>query len=291
MFLKASSGSAWKDFILFLRPWGGSLSLIIIVSIIICVFPGAVFGEDSSNKAALYLWRFINEARANPKEIIYKLGIDETAARAALGEDQWILDQGLPPLAWNGSLAQAATGHCTDMIENLYYSSTGLDGSHVADRIAATGYMAASSGETLGLTAFVGFMKPLKAAQIMFDNWVQDELDPARGGVGKRIFNPGFTEMGAVFKGVVLDLGDDIPPNIYVVAADFAQPLEQRAYILGSVYMDANGDRVMELGGCARCKYHCAKLHDRGRTRDCVGCPGFLPGPIAPGFLYCGCDR
>ena len=219
---------------------------IIIILVSICVFPGAVFGEDDSN-STLYFWRFINEARANPMETIHKLGIDESAAREALGENAWVLESGLPPLAWNTILAHAASGHNNDMITNLYYSSTGLDGSTVSDRIGEAGYTALSSGEVFGALAFLNFIGPLEAARIIFDNWVRYELDPSRN-VKKTIFNTDLTEIGISFMGAVLDLGEDIPYNVYVAVADLARPAEHRAYILGNVYRDINGNRRFDPG-------------------------------------------
>ena len=220
--------------------------LFIIILVSICVFPGAVFGEDDSN-SALYFWRLINEARANPMETIHKLDIDESAAREALGENSWILESGLPPLAWNTILAHAASDHNNDMITNLYYSSTGLDGSTVSDRIGEAGYTAISSGEILGALAFLNFVGPLEAATVIVDNWVRYELDPSRN-VKKTIFNNDLTEIGISLTGAILDLGEDIPPNIYVVVADLARPAEQRAYILGNVYKDINGNRRFDPG-------------------------------------------
>lgn len=218
---------------------------IIIILVSICVFPGAVFGEDDSN-SAFYFWRLINEARANPMETIHKLGIDESAAREALGENAWVLESGLPPLAWNTILAHAASGHNNDMITNLYYSSTGLDGSTVSDRIGEAGYTALSSGEVLGALAFSNFIGPLEAARVIVENRVRYELDPSRN-VKKTIFNTDLTEIGISFMGAVLDLVEDLP-NVYVAVADLARPAEQGAYILGNVYRDINGNRRFDPG-------------------------------------------
>ena len=218
---------------------------IIIILVSICVFPGAVFGEDDSN-SAFYFWRLINEARANPMETIHKLGIDESAAREALGENAWVLESGLPPLAWNTILAHAASGHNNDMITNLYYSSTGLDGSTVSDRIGEAGYTALSSGEVLGALAFSNFIGPLEAARVIVENRVRCELDPSRN-VKKTIFNTDLTEIGISFMGAVLDLVEDLP-NVYVAVADLARPAEQGAYILGNVYRDINGNRRFDPG-------------------------------------------
>lgn len=195
--------------------------------------------------AALVLWRMINQARAHPIDTIRSLGIDEAAARQALGDDQWIIDKGLPPVAWNDELSQAALGHGNDMIAHLYYSSVGLDGSTPVDRIRAAGYAPVSEGELLGALAFAGYIDATEAAKIVFQNWVRDEFNPLREGQ-KHIFNPEFKEMGAAFIGAILHLDQEIPPNVFVAVADFGEPEEIRNYLLGNVYRDVNGNGAME---------------------------------------------
>lgn len=195
--------------------------------------------------ASLFLWRLINQARVHPESTIQSLGIDETAARQALGDEQWIIDKGLPPLAWNDKLAEAALGHGNDMIANLYYSSVGLDASTPGDRMRAAGYDPVSEGETLGIVSFSGFIGPMEAVRVVFNNWVRDELNPARQ-KGRQIFNAEFFEMGGGFIGAVLHLGADIPPNIYLAVAEFARPVKPHPYVIGNVYRDLNHNGSME---------------------------------------------
>jgi len=222
------------------------LTYFAITLLAACLLPAAAFGDERA-EASAYLWRLVNQARVHPLQTIQDQGIDEEAAREALGDDAWILDQGLPPLAWNDSLFQAASGHNQDMVAQLYYGSTGLDGSSVADRIAARDYEAQASDELLGAMAFSGFMEPLEAAKLTFVSWLMDELNPAYGGA-RRIFSREFTEMGISFNAAVLDLGPDVPHNVYVVVADFAMPLVPRVYLIGNIYEDVNGDGQWELG-------------------------------------------
>ncbi|MCD6388209.1 MAG: CAP domain-containing protein [Desulfobulbaceae bacterium] len=206
--------------------------------------PVAAFCSEQPG-ASMYLWRLINAARVYPLRAIESLGIDEETARQVLGEDAWILDQGLPPLAWNDSLFQAASGHNQDMVAQLYYSSTGLDGSSIADRIAAQGYDAVGSDELLGVMAFDAVIESLEAARMLFENWLQDELNPANTSA-RRIFSRVFTEVGFSFKSAVLDLGEDIPHNVYVAVTDFACPRVPVAYLIGNVYQDDNGNGCWE---------------------------------------------
>jgi hypothetical protein len=220
--------------------------IAITLFLLISLMPLAAFCSEQAT-ASMYLWRMINDARVHPLETLQEQGIDAEVARAALGDDAWMIDQGLPPLAWNDALFQAAAGHNQEMVAQLYYGSTGLDGSSVADRIAARDYEAQASDELLGAMAFSGFMEPLEAAKLTFVSWLMDELNPAYGGA-RRIFSREFTEMGISFNAAVLDLGLDVPHNVYVVVADFAMPLVPRVYLIGNIYEDVNGDGQWELG-------------------------------------------
>jgi hypothetical protein len=218
--------------------------LVPFILLIFLVVPKQSWGDVEQN-ASLFLWHLINQARVHPKSTIQSLGINEAAARQALGDEQWIIDKGIPPLAWNDKLAQAAVGHGTDMIAHLYYSSTGLDGSTPGDRMRSAGYNPVSEGETLGVLAFSSFVDPMEAVKVVFQNWVRDELNPARQ-KGRQIFNTEFQEMGGAFIGAVLHLGEDIPPNIYLAVVEFAQPMDPHQYLIGNVYRDLNRNGFME---------------------------------------------
>lgn len=213
-------------------------SLLILA--LVFLFSAAVFGGERVD-TSLYLWRLVNDARIHPLRVLDAQGIDEALARQALGADADLLDTGLPPLAWNDDLARAAGGHNQEMVATPYYSSIGLDGSSPAERMAACGYEALQADELLGAMAFAVYLEPAEAARLIFASWLRDELTPGQV-VRRHIFNRDFTEVGYSFKDIVLDLGGDIPPNIYVVVADFARPRQPRAYLLGNIFADADGD-------------------------------------------------
>ncbi|MEA2107980.1 MAG: CAP domain-containing protein [Pseudomonadota bacterium] len=220
------------------------LTLIILFMLLFIVPPVFAGGREYAD-TSIYLWQLINEARARPLATIQSLGIDEEAARRALGADAALLDGGLPPLAWDNHLAMAATGHSLDMVEKLYYSSTGPDGSLPEDRVAAAGYRGAAVGEPLGAMAFSAFIEPEEAARLVFASWVRDELDPGR--TAKRyLFSREMSEVG--FVGAVLSLGEGIPTNVYVAVADFAAPLVPRFFIMGTVYEDIDGNGRLSAG-------------------------------------------
>jgi len=223
-----------------------ALIILTIALLLVGLTPIAALCDEQS-EASFYLWRMINEARVHPLQTIQVQGIDEQQARQALGDDAWMLDEGLPPVAWNEALYQAAAGHNRDMVEQLYYSSTGLDGGTVADRVAAQGYEAVVAGELLGVMAFDAVIAPLEAARLLFENWLLDELSPVNTSP-RHIFSRDFTEAGFSFNAAVLALGADLLHNVYVAVIDFARPREPRVFLLGNVFQDVNGDGQWNYG-------------------------------------------
>jgi hypothetical protein len=222
---------------------------LLLIFSLLCLFVTPAFAavhDQERVASAIFLWQLVNEARTHPLETIQSLGIDEGAARQALGDDAGLLDTGLPPLAWDNLLSMASMGHNLEMVNQLYYSSTALDGSLPADRIAVAGYQACQAGELLGAMAFSVYMAPEEAARLVFAGWLRDELDPSRIGP-RHIFSRDYSEVGYSFVGAVLKISD-APPNVYVVVADFARPVVPRFFLLGTVYADANGDGCWSAG-------------------------------------------
>jgi len=210
--------------------------------------PAVRAGDDPD--ASFYLWRLMNAARTRPLQTLARFEIDAQAAREALGAEGWILDQGLPPLAWNQNLFDSAWGHNQDMIDNLYYAYNSPDGTTVTERIAAAGYDALNTGESLGALLFDTYLEPMEAVDIIFTNMLKDELAPGNP-LARNIFNPAFTEIGIALTAARLDLGDDLSTNAYVAVADFGQPLQPRAFLLGNVYHDPDGDGTMNPADAA----------------------------------------
>lgn len=182
---------------------------------------------------AYLLWQRINEARSNPRQAMARLGIDEQMAAAVLGSEAWLLDQGLPPLAWNEQLQAAALGHGQDMLAKLYYSHLSLSGSTPAARIAVSGYAAASADETLAALVFDKYLDSDTALNALFDNMLRDELTGVNG-VGRNIFSTSLTEIGIGFlaESVALLAGQ---PYVYLLVVDFAVPLEARYFVVGQI--------------------------------------------------------
>ncbi len=214
---------------------------IVAISIFISCFSFKAMAFNDL-EAGIYLWKLINEARARPTEVIKAYGIDPQSAKRALGDDAWILEleSGLPPLAWNSSLEGSATSHNNDMINRQYYSYTSPEGLSFHDRILNSGYNPLLTGESLGILSFYIYVDPIKAVEGIFENMLKDELNPELG-YKKNIFSKDFTEIGISFVSTIFSFGKDlsgkdITLNAYLVTADFAKPVELRAYILGNIY-------------------------------------------------------
>ncbi|MEA2059168.1 MAG: CAP domain-containing protein [Thermodesulfobacteriota bacterium] len=194
-------------------------------------------GFDDTD-AGVYLWRMINDARANPVKTIENYQIDMERARAALGDRAWVLElnNGLPPLAWNNTLAEAAHHHAADMVENMYYDYTSLDGRTIADRIFNAGYDAEKTGENLGLLSFENlYVDPVEAAEKIFTNMIRDALNPDIDHPAN-IFSIDMTQIGVSFTSAVFSW-ENIPPlNVYLATIDFARPVEQKSCVMGNIY-------------------------------------------------------
>lgn len=187
------------------------------------------------------LWQRLNEARANPRAVMTRLNIPEATVRAALGQDGWLLDQGLPPLAWSEQIRVAANGHGRDMLDNLFYSHVSPDGRTLAARLMAAGYEPLLENETLAALVFNNPVSLDAAVAAICDNMLRDELTGTPG-VARSIFSPDFREVGLVL------LAESVPlleghPYVYLLVADFSQPTEERRFVVGRV--DPNTSLVL----------------------------------------------
>lgn len=179
------------------------------------------------------LWQRLNEARANPRATMTRLGIPEATVRAALGQDGWLLDQGLPPLAWNEQIRSAAEGHGRDMLSRVYYSYVSPEGRTLAHRLSMAGYAPLVEQETLGALVFSNPMALEAAVTILCDNMLRDELSGTPG-VARNIFSPEFSEMGVAL------MAESVPllagqPYVYLLVADFSRPTEERRFAVGRI--------------------------------------------------------
>ena len=167
------------------------------------------------------IWQQINEARSNPLEVLERLEIPLEQAQAVFGEDSVALIDGLPPLAWNGQLDQAAAQHARDMINNVFYSHTSQDGSSPTERIAETGYQAVTDDETLGALLFLNPVELERGVALLLDNIMRGELTGAAG-VSRNVFSTELTEVAVSFNAEILPTLFD-QPFVYLLVVDFAK--------------------------------------------------------------------
>ena len=214
--------------------------LKLYITLITMIFPivfaqfSIVFAAEHLD-ASLYIMRLINDARKTPLNALPDTGLDKAAAQANLGMDAWVLDQGLPPVAWNSKLYASALDHADDMSTKLYYSYNSQNGDTVQDRINSTGFQFISAGESLGILSFDKYIEPKQAAKVIFDNILAYELGDSILSSNRNILNQDRTETGIAFVSIVADLGLNVPVNIYLVVADFVRPVYPRNFIIGNL--------------------------------------------------------
>jgi hypothetical protein len=219
------------------------LALLLLVSSV-----SAAFADESEYMdAGLLIFHKINLARHKPLDAVVEAGLDPDAIRAGLGVNGYLMDQGMDPVAWNNDLFSTSLDHCNDMLKNVYYSYASQDGTTVQQRISATGYEYVQASESLGILIFDAFIEPVAAAQIMFDNMFRDEMGGVPG-LPPGILNPLYTEVGIAFAAGVVDIGQKLPVNVYLVAVDFAKPLQQRGFVIGNVFLDSDQDGEFSSG-------------------------------------------
>jgi uncharacterized protein YkwD len=192
------------------------------------------------------LLSLINEARKNPLATAASLGMDPEKILGDLPGMEKILKEGLPALAWNANLADAAGAHTADMFARGYYASVSPDGTGHEERIRATGYPAAATGESLGMLLFANFISPDEAVKLIFRYMFQDELDPGR--TEKRtILDPSLKEAGLSVQSGNLRLGSALW-NVYLATVDFGAVLStQEAHEAGLLWL-INQARANPLG-------------------------------------------
>ncbi len=188
----------------------------------------------------------INEARKNPGAVMETLGIDTEEAAAVFGDEAWVLNPGLPPLARDNRLHDAAMEHNLDMLEKFYFSDISQDGKVLSERIAATGYEAETSVEAMGSCISEGVNDPWETADVLFEEMVRRELDGTT--LVRGIFNPDMNELGAAVTSTGFDPGEAGDHTFNLMVADIAGSTERRLFAVGRVFMDRNEDRAFDPG-------------------------------------------
>lgn len=178
------------------------------------VTPGSTASADE-----IQLFNLINAARKDPLGVADSLGMDRNKILNDFPELSQILTQGLPELVFSDRLYQTAGDHCRDMLKNNYYSYDSIDGRTPSDRMNDAGYVAAVSGESLGLLFFNNFISSGQAVSQIFANIYKDELNPQWTGQ-RNILNPDVNDLGVAMVGGLYGF-DGNSGNVYLVTCDF----------------------------------------------------------------------
>ena len=205
------------------------------------------FGKPVAETEAieLLLVSMLNAARNDPRQALLSAGIDQNSAARAYGTMAFL---SIPPapLAWNDKLHGTAKAHNRDMLDQGYFDIVSPDGSTPFERVEATGYDPARVGESLGLLDVTQVDGPLDAARRLYEIILKHDVDP-QSNAQRNIFSPSLSEIGIGVEKAYRDLGGgDEQSLFYVVVADFAQPLEQRSFVMGTVYEDHNKNGVFD---------------------------------------------
>ncbi len=170
------------------------------------------------------LFTLINAARRNPLETAVSLGMDRQQVLDSLPELKDILVNGLPPLAFNERLYQAAGDHAREMLANSYYAYESMDGRTADQRLRDAGYAPVKSGESIGLVFFKNFIGSDRAVSQIFAKMFKDELSPEWTGP-RNILNPDFKDIGVGVCGGLYQF-DGTKGNVYLSACDFGYSIE-----------------------------------------------------------------
>jgi len=163
----------------------------------------------------------VNQARQNPLEMAESLGLDKQQVLLDFASWYDVLTNGLPPLSFNATLASAARGHATDMLDNGYYSSESLDGRTYEDRIREAGYDEPEVGESTGFWRLCS-CDPQEATEELFGYMFKAELSGDCNPAQWNILSSVFTEVGiGVVTGESPELGGLCGDNIELLVADF----------------------------------------------------------------------
>jgi hypothetical protein len=261
------------------------------IGMLLIVCMGVSLGDPGlaaeHKEASLYMMRMINDARKFPETALAEIKLKKTAAQANLGTDAWVLDQGAAPVAWNNKLYISALAHAKDMAANLYYTYDSLNGYTIQDRISAVGYDFVYAGESLGALSFDKFIDPIQAAEIIFKNMLAYELKNILAQDNHNILNDDRTEAGIAFVSIVADLGLSVPVNVYLVVADFANPVVPRRFIVGNVSVKTNDSPEYKISNAiAGQKLELLRLSNNTVIQGTSGVTGFFQFGLPFGFLF-----
>ncbi|NOR04962.1 MAG: hypothetical protein GQ575_01480, partial [Deltaproteobacteria bacterium] len=156
--------------------------ILLICLTVLFLWVTPLFAEDDGDEfidpiqaAESEILARLNLARSDPWAEAERLGLDTEVLRAeVVPEETAVLwDQGLWPLAPNALLTEVARLHGEDMLQRGFFSHVTPEGLTPEDRVISAGYNATIVKEELGALAFISYLDPGEAAQMLMDAFLR----------------------------------------------------------------------------------------------------------------------
>lgn len=197
-----------------------------------------------------YTLELINRARATPsKEIARIMAVGDTNIQKSIdyfGVDMTAVQSDFsgysvqPPLALNALLSTAAKRHAVDLRDNDFQEHVGSDGSTVADRLTDAGYPWIRGGENI-----YSYAKSILHGHAGFlVDWGVPDLGHRNNLMNLGSYS-GYREVGL---SVLTENNDATDVGPYVIVQDFGTDNTTRAFIVGVVYRDRDGNKMYSPG-------------------------------------------
>jgi hypothetical protein len=175
----------------------------------------------------------INRARANPaaEAALYGIGLNDGLAPGTISAAP------KAPLAPNADLLSAALGHSADMIAKNYFSHTGSNGSTVAQRITASGYVPSAYGENIAFLTELN-NTPAESAPYLYANLFKS------AGHRVNILSTDYIEVGIGIANKVLGPQDYQQVDVTEDFGGRPSPI----YLTGVLYTDTDHNNFYSIG-------------------------------------------
>jgi hypothetical protein len=227
-------------------------------------------GAPTNNQQ--YMLELINRARANGGAEAARLGLSSLQEGSNINGQAWMIENSVQPLSWNSLLTNAAQGQANRLNNADQFFLGGsphtFGGTTPTQRISATGYsIAPYNGPTTPSGYYPGnenvseevsqgsggFVGPrLTAAVVRAHNGLFTDQDTAGRGHRQTMMLGFFREVGIGISSGTDNQANPGQPNgpwdsLYIVQ-DYSTQSNQKPFITGVVFRDANGNHFYDPG-------------------------------------------
>ncbi|WDN90726.1 hypothetical protein BuS5_03697 [Desulfosarcina sp. BuS5] len=171
------------------------ISVLLFLSSLGCT-AAAASNTAVPDSIELYLIQLINNARVNPRAAASSIGLDPESILESDPGIRDILENGLPPLDYNGNI-QLAARECGRKLlaDNLVNKGE----CRLESSLRARGYIPACSKEITGSIMFLNFISKEEAANLVFRDILKKELN-ATAVEDLKVLSPNVSEIGLSFR-------------------------------------------------------------------------------------------